>query len=52
MAGTTAKRLLCCEFRRTDKAMDKIINTGGAYVEKYTFSPGLNITCFTFYIYS
>jgi hypothetical protein len=32
------------------KRWDKCISVNGGYVEKY-FSPGSNITCFTFYIH-
>jgi hypothetical protein len=34
MPEATVKRLLCCGFRRTGKAMDKCISVGGRYVEK------------------
>jgi hypothetical protein len=33
------------------KRWDKYINVGGGYVEKETFLPGSNITCFTLYIH-
>jgi hypothetical protein len=33
------------------KRWDKCISVGGGYVEKQMFSPGPNITCFTFYIH-
>jgi hypothetical protein len=33
------------------KQWDKCINVGGGYVEKEMFFPGLNITCFMFYIH-
>jgi hypothetical protein len=34
MAEITDKRIPCCGFRSTGKAMDKCINVGGGYVEK------------------
>jgi myo-inositol-1-phosphate synthase len=39
VAETTVKRLLCCGFRRTGKAMG----------QEYQFFSGSNITCFAFY---
>jgi hypothetical protein len=51
VAETTVKRLLCCGFQCTGKAMDKI--SVSVLVEDMSrnrcFSPGLNITCFMFY---
>jgi hypothetical protein len=34
VAETTVKRLLCCGFRRTGKAMGHVSQCGGGFVEK------------------
>jgi hypothetical protein len=46
-----AKDFYAAGFYVMVKRWDKCIKVGGAYVEKYMFFPGSNITCFTFCIY-
>jgi hypothetical protein len=49
---TTVKRLLCCCFRRTGKAMGQVYHyCGKICLEISVFLSGSNITCFTFYIH-
>jgi hypothetical protein len=49
----SVKRLLCCGFRRTDKAMGQVYQCWWRICREINvfFSPGSNITCFTFYIH-
>jgi hypothetical protein len=51
VAETTVKRLLCCGFQRTGKAMGQVYKCRWIYREMSVFFPGSNITCFTFYIH-
>jgi hypothetical protein len=37
VAETTVRRLLCCGFRGTGKAMGQCVNVGGGYVENKCF---------------
>jgi hypothetical protein len=51
VAETTVKRLLCCGFRRTGKAMGKECECWWRiFLEIHAF-PVSNITCFTYYIH-
>jgi hypothetical protein len=51
VAETTVKRLLCCGFRRTGKAMGQVYQCWWRICRDINvFFPGSNITCFTFYI--
>jgi hypothetical protein len=47
---TTVKRLLCCGFRRTGKAMGHGDQCWWR-IYREMFFPGSNITCFTFYFH-
>jgi hypothetical protein len=38
-------------FNTLVKWWDKCISVDGRYIEKLMFFPGLNVTCFTFYIH-
>jgi hypothetical protein len=38
-------------FSALVKRWDKCINVAGGYAEKFIYFPGLNITCFTFYMH-
>jgi hypothetical protein len=43
--------LLCCGFQHTGKAMGQVLSMLVEDMSRYKrFFPGLNITCFTFYI--
>jgi hypothetical protein len=45
-----SKDFCAAGFDALVKRWDKCVSVGGGYDEKYMFFPGLNITCFTFYI--
>jgi hypothetical protein len=49
VAETTAKRLLCCGFRCTGKAMGQVLLED--MLRNKCFFPGSNIMCFIFYIH-
>jgi hypothetical protein len=49
LGGEVAETTAEC-FDGLEKRCDKFITVGGGYGEKYMFFPGLNITCFAFYI--
>jgi hypothetical protein len=52
VAETTVKRLLCCWFRRTGKAMGQVYQCFGKICRGTSvFFSGSNIICFTFYIH-
>jgi hypothetical protein len=53
VAETTAKRLICCGFRRTGKAMRQVYQCWWRVCREINlfFFSGSNITCSTFYIY-
>jgi hypothetical protein len=51
MAETTVKRLLCCEFRRTGKAMGQVYQCWWRICRENVFFPGSNMTCLTLYIH-
>jgi hypothetical protein len=50
---TTVKRLLCCGFRRTGKAMGQVYQCWWRICREINvlFFSGSNITCFTFHIH-
>jgi hypothetical protein len=50
VAEITVKRLLCCGFRRTDKAMGQVYQRWWRIYREFFF-PGSIITCFTFQIH-
>jgi hypothetical protein len=51
VAEATVKRLLCCGFRRTGKAMGQVYQCWCKICREINFFSGWNITCFTFYIH-
>jgi hypothetical protein len=51
VAETTVKRILCCGFRRTGKAMGQVYHCWWRICWQINVSPGTNITCFTFHIH-
>jgi hypothetical protein len=53
VAETTVKRLLCCGFRRNNKAMRQVYQCWWRVCRQInvSFPPGSHITCFTFYIH-
>jgi hypothetical protein len=51
VAETTVKRLLCCEFQHTGKAMGQVYQCWWRICRKINVFPGLNITCLAFYIH-
>jgi hypothetical protein len=50
LAETTVKRLLCCEFRRTDKAKGQAYQCWWICREINVFFAGSNITCVMLFI--
>jgi hypothetical protein len=51
VAEITVKRLLCCGVWRTAKAMGQVCQCWWRICQEINAFPGLNITCFTFYIH-
>jgi hypothetical protein len=51
VAETTFKGLLCCGFRRIDKAMGQVYQCWWRIYREINVFPGSNIVCFTFYIH-
>jgi hypothetical protein len=52
VAETTVKRLLCCWFWRTGKAMGQVYQCRWRICREINiFFSGLNVTCFKFYIH-
>jgi hypothetical protein len=50
VAETTVKRLLCCGFRRTGKALGLVYQCWWRICGEMFF-PDQNVICFTFYIH-
>jgi hypothetical protein len=50
VAETTVKRLLCCRFGHTGKAMGQMYQSWWRICREINVFPGLNVTCFAFYV--
>jgi hypothetical protein len=48
---TRVKRLLCCGFRHTGKAMRQVYQYSSRICREFLFSPVSNTACFTLYIH-